>query len=100
MFCGSDQIARGVADTLREHGLAIPDDVALIGFDNWEVMVEACRPPLTTIDPNLPELGRVAARKLLSAIDGHELRAGQVRLPCQLVIRQSSDAARQDPEKD
>jgi LacI family transcriptional regulator len=98
VFCGSDQIARGVADALREHGLAIPDDVALIGFDNWEVMVEACRPPLTTVDPNLAELGRVAARKLLSAIEGEPHESGEVRLPCQLVIRQSSDAARQpDP---
>jgi LacI family transcriptional regulator len=95
VFCGSDQIARGVADALREHGLSIPDDVALIGFDNWDVMVEACRPPLTTVDPNLAELGRVAARKLLSAIEGDSHESGEVRLPCQLVIRQSSDAARQ-----
>jgi LacI family transcriptional regulator len=94
VFCGSDQIARGVADTLREHGLAIPGDVALIGFDNWDVMVEGCRPPLTTIDPNLAELGRVAARKLLSAIEGNALERGQIRLPCELVIRQSSEAAR------
>ncbi len=94
VFCGSDQIARGVADTLRENGLAIPDDVALIGFDNWDVMVEGCRPPLTTIDPNLTELGRVAARKLLSAIEGNPPEPGHIRLPCELVIRQSSEAAR------
>lgn len=90
VFCGSDQIARGVADTLRENGLSIPADVALIGFDNWDVMVEAARPPLTTVDPNLAELGRVAARKLLSAIEGDPPEHGQIRLPCQLVIRQSS----------
>jgi LacI family transcriptional regulator len=93
VFCGSDQIARGVADTLREHGRAIPGDVALIGFDNWDVMVEGCRPPLTTVDPNLAELGRVAARKLLSAIEGEPLGHGELRLPCELVIRQSSEAA-------
>jgi LacI family transcriptional regulator len=94
VFCGSDQIARGVADTLRENGVTIPDDVALIGFDNWDVMVEGGRPPLTTIDPNLTELGRVAARRLLSAIEGDPLEPGHVRLPCQLVIRQSSEAAK------
>jgi LacI family transcriptional regulator len=94
VFCGSDQIARGVADTLRESGFAIPDDVALIGFDNWDVMVEGCRPPLTTIDPNLTELGHVAARRLLSAIEGDPPEHGEIRLPCTLVIRQSSEAAR------
>jgi LacI family transcriptional regulator len=94
VFCGSDQIARGVAEALREHGLAIPDDVALIGFDNWDVMVDACRPPLTSIDPGLAELGRVAARKLLRAIEGDPPEHGEIRLPCQLIVRQSSDAAR------
>jgi LacI family transcriptional regulator len=45
VFCGSDQIARGVADALRDAHRDIPGDVALIGFDNWDVMVDACRPP-------------------------------------------------------
>jgi LacI family transcriptional regulator len=94
VFCGSDQIARGVADTLRENTYSIPDDVALIGFDNWDVMVDGGRPPLTSIDPNLTELGHVAARKLLSAIEGNPPEHGQIKLPCELVIRQSSAAAR------
>src|SRR4051812_31868084 len=68
VFCGSDQIARGLADALREAGRRVPEDVAIVGFDNWEVMAEASRPPLTTVDPNLTELGQLAARKLLQAI--------------------------------
>jgi LacI family transcriptional regulator len=88
IFCGSDQIARGVADALRESGRRVPDDVALVGFDNWEVMAEACRPPLTTIDPNLAEDGRVAARELLAAIDGGS--PGGIRtVACKLVVRES-----------
>jgi LacI family transcriptional regulator len=90
VFCGSDQIARGVADTLRETGHAVPGDVALLGFDNWDVMAEACRPPLTTIDPRLHELGRVAGARLLSAIEGGRLESGRVVLPCELVVRQST----------
>ena len=35
IFCGSDQIARGVADSLRESGRRVPADIALVGFDNW-----------------------------------------------------------------
>lgn len=89
IFCGSDQIARGVADSLRELGRRVPDDVALVGFDNWEVMAAACRPPLTTVDMNLTELGRIAATRLLEAIDGRP-SPGVQELPCQLVIREST----------
>ena len=39
-----------------------PDDVAIVGFDNWEMMAEATRPPLTSVDMNLSELGREAGR--------------------------------------
>ncbi len=48
IFCGSDQIARGVADALREAGRRVPEEVGIVGVDNWEVMAEGCRPPLTT----------------------------------------------------
>jgi LacI family transcriptional regulator len=58
IFCGSDQIARGVADTLREAGRAIPDDVALVGFDNWEPIALGAQPPLTSVDMCLEEVGR------------------------------------------
>jgi LacI family transcriptional regulator len=93
VFCGSDQIARGVADALREAGRRIPDDIAVVGFDNWDVMAVACRPPLTTVDPDLTELGRVAARKLYDAIEDNRSEHGLQLLPCHLVIRQSTGAA-------
>jgi LacI family transcriptional regulator len=50
IFCGSDQIARGASDTLRLLGRRLPDDIALIGFDNWEPMACGADPPLTSID--------------------------------------------------
>ena len=70
IFCGSDQIARGVADALRERGLAVPDEVSLVGFDNWEIIAEATRPPLTSVDMNLVELGREGGRRMLELIAG------------------------------
>ena len=88
VFCGNDQIARGVADALREAGRRVPDDVALVGFDNWEVIAAACRPPLTTVDMNLRELGRAAAERLLAAIDGQSSRA------CSCCRAASSSASR------
>src|SRR6201999_4015570 len=89
IFCGNDQIARGVADALREAGRRVPDDVAVVGFDNWEVIAVASRPPLTTGDMNLRELGRAAGERLLAAIEGRP-SAGVQLLPCSLVVRESS----------
>ena len=60
IFCGSDQIARGVADTLRAVGRRVPDDVALVGFDNWDPMTLGALPPLTSVDPRLEEALLVA----------------------------------------
>jgi LacI family transcriptional regulator len=89
IFCGNDQVARGVADIVRESGRRIPDDVALVGFDNWEVIAASCRPPLTTVDMNLRELGHVAGQRLLDAIDGRPT-SGLHKLSCTLVLRESS----------
>ena len=88
IFCGSDQIARGVVDALRERGVSVPDDVAVVGFDNWEIMAAATRPPLTTIDMNLPTLGRQAGLELLAMIEGGPPPAPR-RLPCSLIVRAS-----------
>ena len=92
IFCGSDQIARGVIDCLRESGARVPDDVAVVGFDNWDVIAAATRPPVTTIDMNLRELGRQAGLRLLGMVDGPP-QSGVERLPCSLVIRQSCGAS-------
>ncbi|MER5433240.1 LacI family DNA-binding transcriptional regulator [Streptomyces sp. NPDC002588] len=88
-FCGNDQIARGVTDALRERGVTVPGDVAVVGYDNWDTMALASRPPLTTVDTNLTEIGRIAALELLRAIDA-EPRPGVQSVPCRLVVRESS----------
>jgi LacI family transcriptional regulator len=89
LFCGNDQIARGAADALRERGLSVPGDVAIVGFDNWEVMTLAARPPLTSIDMNLKALGREAGELLMEMIGGKRI-SGVRRRPCSLVVRESS----------
>jgi LacI family transcriptional regulator len=91
IFCGNDQIARGVADALRERGLRAPEDAAIVGFDNWQVIVEATRPLLSTVDMNLKALGRETGRRLMAMIAGERLH-GVHRLPCSLVIRESCGA--------
>jgi LacI family transcriptional regulator, galactose operon repressor len=89
VFCGSDQIARGLAEALREAGRAVPADVALVGFDNWDVMVDGCRPALTSVDMDLEGIGRTAAELLLSAINGEPVHGRRTR-PCRLVPRDST----------
>ncbi|MCX5494560.1 LacI family DNA-binding transcriptional regulator [Kaistia dalseonensis] len=89
VFCGNDQIARGVIDALRERGIRVPEDVGVIGFDNWEIVASASRPPLTTVDMNLVALGREAGLTLLSLVDGKPVEPGIRKLPCRLVVRQS-----------
>jgi LacI family transcriptional regulator len=94
LFCGSDQIARGVLDGLNEQGLRVPGDVAVVGYDNWEVFADATRPTLTSVDMNLRELGRLAAQRLLDLIGGGPGSGptGPVRLPTRLVVRESCGA--------
>lgn len=89
VFCGSDQIARGVVEQLQQESIRVPEDVSVVGFDNWDVMAMASRPMLTTIDPRLDDLGRLAAESVLSILDGNELR-GAIAHECELVVREST----------
>ncbi len=91
IFCGSDQIARGVADTLRLLGHRVPDDIALIGFDNWEPMALGSEPPLTSVDMCLEDVGRTAAEHLLAAINDTPTH-GVHTVRSRLVIRESTDS--------
>lgn len=89
IFCASDLVARGVMDTLEKRGRRIPDDIAVIGFDNWTVLSTNARPQLTSVDMNLEALGQAAARALFSALDGQP-RSGVEAMPCRLVVRDST----------
>jgi LacI family transcriptional regulator len=98
LFCGNDQIARGAVDALREMGLSVPDDVGVVGFDNWGVMAEAARPALTSVDMNLEALGREAGASLMEMMGSRALK-GVRRLPCSLVVRDSCGARRRRTER-
>ncbi|WP_225755616.1 LacI family DNA-binding transcriptional regulator [Actinotalea sp. Marseille-Q4924] len=89
ILAGSDQIARGVLDALRDRRLDVPDDVAVMGFDNWDPMVAGARPLLTTVDMNFKTIGRRAAQRLVAAIEGRST-AGVERVECTVVVRGST----------
>jgi LacI family transcriptional regulator len=90
VFCMSDQIARGVSDGLREGGIAVPDQVGIVGMDNWDVMVSSARPPLTTIDLQLSRLGHLAASLLVAMIEGEPVDPGVRLVESTLVMRRST----------
>jgi LacI family transcriptional regulator len=94
ILAGNDQIARGLLDALRDRGVAVPADVAVVGFDNWEVMAAAARPPLTSVDTKLYALGQEAGHRIIRMVRGERF-SGVVRLPCALVVRESCGGTKQ-----
>ncbi|NAZ84817.1 LacI family DNA-binding transcriptional regulator [Kineococcus indalonis] len=90
--CGSDQIARGVCDGLRDAGRRVPQDVAVVGFDDWDVIALASRPPLTTVALGLEAMGRRAGELLLEAVAGRRA-PGTTVMPTRLVVRESTVGA-------
>lgn len=89
IVCHSDQLARGAIDVLQRGGVQVPGDVAVMGFDNWDVLAMNSDPPLTSIDFNLEGLGRRAAQLLQEAIEGTP-QPGVHTLESRLVVRGST----------
>ncbi len=95
VYCLNDEIARGICRVLQANGHRIPEDIAVIGHDNWETLCVNVHPTLTTFDNELETMGRKAARYLLDAINGRP-HHGTFTVESRLVIRESSDAKRHD----
>lgn len=88
IFCGNDITAIGVMKAIHKSGLKIPKDISVIGLDNIEVS-EYFRPSLTTIHVPKEELGRFAVKLLIDKINGGHQVNTLVKLPFELVIRES-----------
>ena len=82
----SDLVAIGALDGLKQRGLAVPDDVAVIGFDDSPIAAAAST-PLTTVHQDWTAAGRLLARKMLGWLDGEDPRPEV--LPVSLVVRAS-----------
>ena len=65
LLCGNDRMALGAYDAVKELGLAVPDDISIVGYDDQEEIVRYMRPPLTTIRIPYYEMGEVAAANIL-----------------------------------
>jgi DNA-binding LacI/PurR family transcriptional regulator/signal transduction histidine kinase len=69
LVCLNDKMALGALDELSRHGISVPDDVALVGFDGIEEAL-FCQPPLTTVRQPLFELGAAAVEEVCALIQG------------------------------
>lgn len=90
VFCANDLMAIGAMDALNELGLSIPDDVALVGFDDIDAAA-LVRPALTTIANPAYDSGFAAGRMLQQRMLGERTGARTVAvLPCKLRVRESA----------
>jgi DNA-binding LacI/PurR family transcriptional regulator len=88
VFAASDLMAGGALQTLRRAGRRVPDDVAVVGFDDTDLARDT-DPPLTTIRQPIAGIGRRMARQLLSLVAGEEIEPVVV-LPTELIVRETA----------
>ncbi len=90
VFACNDHIAAGFIRGCREKGLRVPDDVAVVGFDDHD-MCPALDPPLTSMRMPLPQVGQLCVERLIYRLEqGAAWEPETITLPCSLVIRQSA----------
>ncbi|QNE77157.1 LacI family DNA-binding transcriptional regulator [Streptomyces finlayi] len=89
VFIASDVMAAGARQVLREAGRRVPDDIAMIGFDDSAV-ARHMDPPLTSVRQPTEEMGRTMTRVLLQEIAGRSDDRPRIVLPTELVVRDSS----------
>ena len=87
LFACSDLIAIGAMEALREKGRRVPQDVAVVGFDDIP-LAEHCSPPLTTIRQNILKAGEVMVRNLMQFLEDGIIT--RTILPVELVVRKST----------
>ena len=91
LFAQNDRMAMGAIRALHERGLRVPEDVAVVGFDDIPAAPYFC-PSLTTVHHPFYKVGQAGARLLIDLINGQPVRSNPICLETKLVIRQSCGA--------
>lgn len=89
VICGSDVLALGVVAGARRHGLRVPEDVSVIGFDG-SMLLSHTDPPLTSVQQPMETIGRAAVARLVDQIDGVPVPVDEVLFEPYLVVRGST----------
>jgi LacI family transcriptional regulator len=92
VFVASDLVAFGALEAIRGHGMSVPDDVAVVGFDDVR-LAHYVDPPLTTVRLPAYDLGHRAAALLTQLIRNEPVEEREIVLQTKLVVRQSCGAA-------
>ncbi|MEO1440678.1 MAG: LacI family DNA-binding transcriptional regulator [Chloroflexota bacterium] len=95
VFAASDEMAVGAIRAIEEAGLRVPEDIAVVGFDDVPTAV-AIAPQLTTIRQPIQEMGALATETLLEIISGDITEPQQTILDTALIIRESCGAAQRN----
>ena len=90
IVCGSDRIGMGVLQALADLKIRVPQDVSVIGIDNWNPLVGDLSPRLSSVDMGLEAIGRTAAKAIFETLDGNPSHQGIVSSPARVVLRESS----------
>jgi LacI family transcriptional regulator len=90
VFCGNDEMALQVYNAAADVGLRIPDDLSVVGFDDYRLFSEGLRPGLTTVALSYQRMGRIAADLLLASIAGGPSPTEVIRVQGPLVLRHST----------
>jgi LacI family repressor for deo operon, udp, cdd, tsx, nupC, and nupG len=93
VFAGNDEMAFGAVKAARAHGLSVPEDISMVGFDD-QTTAAFYNPPLTTIHTPCREIGHRATLELIEQIAGRE-GTHEVVLPTKLVVRDSTATPRE-----
>jgi DNA-binding LacI/PurR family transcriptional regulator len=91
LFAGNDTIAVGAIAALREAGLSVPHDVAVVGFDDLPIAAY-CHPPLTTVDTEPIKQGEQAALAAIELLEGHPVGIRDCALSQKIIVRESCGA--------
>ncbi len=98
IFAANDLVAAETLRVLRERGLRVPDDVAVVGFDDGEVALHTV-PPLSTVRVFRKEMGALAARRLLDILENPDQPPTHIRVFTELVVRESCGSKRTNREE-
>lgn len=91
IFAASDPIAFGAIKAFTEHGIRVPEDISIVGFDDIN-MAQFSAPPLTTVSAPAYHMGMYGASILQHLLREHPGPALKIKLPCKLVVRNSCKA--------
>lgn len=91
IICCNDVLAIGVQETLQQHGVKVPDEVLITGFDNYDMVLKAT-PHITTVDRDYRSVGYAAMDTLISLMEGEEHPAC-IAAPMRLVLSESTGHA-------